>query len=336
MPLESFDWNIGLIVGPSGSGKSSLASLAWPDNLVTKFIWPRNESLLEGFPSDMGIKDITGLLSSVGFSSPPCWLKPFKVLSTGEQFRATIARALAELPDLAVVDEFTSVVDRQVAKVASASVAKAVRRRGSKFIAVTCHNDIADWLQPDWVVEMPSGKFTRRSLRRRPAIRLLITRVNRSAWDLFKQYHYLSAEHHKSASCFCAWVEDRSSVAFCSAIHFPHPVSPGWKEHRLVVLPDWQGVGIGNALSDYVASLFRATGKPYRGKTSNPGMVHYRARSPLWKVTRGPHVANQSGAKKADNQHLRNALARTRLACAFEYVGPARTEEAKQFGITLQ
>lgn len=64
----------------------------------------------------MGIKDIVGLLSSVGFSSPPSWVRPFRVLSTGEQFRVTMARTLAEMPDLAVVDEFTSVVDRTVAR----------------------------------------------------------------------------------------------------------------------------------------------------------------------------------------------------------------------------
>ena len=53
--------------------------------------------------------------------------------------------------DLIVFDEFTSVVDREIAKVSAYAIAKAVRRTNKKFIAVTCHYDVADWLEPDWV-----------------------------------------------------------------------------------------------------------------------------------------------------------------------------------------
>jgi ABC-type ATPase with predicted acetyltransferase domain len=87
-------------------------------------------------------------------------LRPFRVLSNGEQFRVTIARALAEQPELLVFDEFTSVVDRNVAKVASAAIAKAVRRRKQKFIAVSCHHDIIEWLQPDWIYEPAGDQLT--------------------------------------------------------------------------------------------------------------------------------------------------------------------------------
>ena len=113
----------------------------------------------------MSIKDVTTLLSSVGFSSPPAWLRPYGVLSNGEQFRATLARALAEKSDLCVFDEFTSVVDRVVGQIGSAAVAKTIRRRGSKFVAVTCHDDVLEWLDPDWVYTPADGSFAWRSLR---------------------------------------------------------------------------------------------------------------------------------------------------------------------------
>jgi ABC-type glutathione transport system ATPase component len=98
------DWNVGLIVGPSGCGKSTLARELFGDHLVTGWEWPAEKSLLDGFPKSVGIKDLTGLLSSVGFSSPPLWLRPFAVLSTGQQFRVNVARTLAEKPDRAVID----------------------------------------------------------------------------------------------------------------------------------------------------------------------------------------------------------------------------------------
>src|SRR4029077_5021989 len=59
---------------------------------------------------------------------------------------------------LIVMDEFTSVVDRTVAQIGSAALAKTVRQRGQKFIAVTCHEDVEDWLQPDWVYR-PAPNF---------------------------------------------------------------------------------------------------------------------------------------------------------------------------------
>jgi ABC-type ATPase with predicted acetyltransferase domain len=193
LPIEDEAWAIGLVVGPSGSGKSTLAREAFGQHLITGFDWPADRSLVDGFPADMPIKEITSLLSSVGFSSPPSWLKPYRVLSNGEQFRATLARAMAESPDLAVIDEFTSVVDRTVAQIGSAAVAKSVRRAGRKLVAVTCHYDVIDWLDPDWIIEMPSGEFARRALRQRPAIELEVCRVHRSAWEIFKPHHYLDS-----------------------------------------------------------------------------------------------------------------------------------------------
>jgi hypothetical protein len=152
-------WNIGVIVGPSGSGKSTLARQAFGDGMIETWHWPADKSIVDGFPSALSIRDITALLCSVGFSSPPSWLRPFAALSNGEQFRVNLARTLAEMPELAVVDEFTSVVDRTAARIGSAAVAKTVRRRNQKFIAVTCHYDVLDWLEPDWVYEPHIAHF---------------------------------------------------------------------------------------------------------------------------------------------------------------------------------
>ena len=94
LPIEDKPWNIGLIVGPSGVGKSTIARECFGAAVVGGYDWPADRSLLDAFPAAMGIKEITGLLSSVGFSSPPSWLRPFGVLSTGEQFRVFVARDL--------------------------------------------------------------------------------------------------------------------------------------------------------------------------------------------------------------------------------------------------
>jgi len=96
------------------------------------------------------------------------------------------------------------VVDRTVAQIGSAALAKTVRRRNQKFVAVSCHADVEEWLQPDWVYRPDQKLFTWRELRRRPAIELTINRVHHRAWDIFKHHHYLTAEINKAAFCFVA------------------------------------------------------------------------------------------------------------------------------------
>ncbi len=250
-------WNVGVIVGPSGAGKSTVARELFGDHLVSAWEWPTDKSILDGFPRDMSIKEIVELLSSVGFSSPPSWVRPFHVLSNGEQFRVNMARTLAEMRDLAVVDEFTSVVDRTVAQIGSAAIAKTVRRRNQRLIVVTCHYDVLEWLEPDWIYQPHTNEFTSGRYLHRPKIELEIKRVYHSAWQVFRKHHYLDANLHIAAQCFCAFWNN-TPVAFVAVQHFPHPkVKNVKREHRAVCLPEFQGVGIGMMMSNYIGSVCR-------------------------------------------------------------------------------
>lgn len=332
LPLAEKDWNIGLIVGPSGSGKSTVAKELFAEDVVESFDWPQGAALVDAFPEDMGVKEICAVLSSVGFSSPPSWLRPWRNLSTGERFRADIARAIVEPREVVVMDEFSSVVDRTVARIGSAAVAKAVRRRGGRFIAVSCHYDIEDWLQPDWIYQPHAEQFTWRSLQRHPPINLEIHRVHRSAWRLFAHHHYLSSALSSAAKCFLGSVEGDPAV-FTAVSYFPHLRRPGWKEHRTVCLPDFQGVGIGNTMSEFCAGLFKASGQPYRSTTSHPAMIRRRAKSDLWNMT---HVPMRHTAKSSTKRSLAQTIAYNRLVASFEYVGEALPEEADAFGLVFR
>jgi ABC-type thiamine transport system ATPase subunit len=315
-------WNVGLIVGPSGSGKTTIARELFSEHIVAGWDWPADKSILDGFSAGMSIKDIVELLSSVGFSSPPSWVRPFHVLSNGEQFRVNMARTLAENKELAVVDEFTSVVDRTVAQIGSAAIQKTVRRRNQKFIAVSCHYDIIDWLEPDWVFQPHTGEFLLgRSLHQRPKIELTIRRVHSSAWQLFRKHHYLDTNLNTSAVCFCAFWQG-VPVAFTAVLHFPHPTRKNTKrEHRTVCLPDYQGVGIDNAMSAYIGSVCRGLGYSFLSTTSHPGMIKARSLSKIWKMNKAPKT--NSGGMASSIQSLRKTYAIGRVTAAFEYIGPA-------------
>jgi len=244
------------------------------------------------------------------------------VLSTGQQFRVLLARMLAEgvahpTPGRPVVcDEYSSVVDRTVARIGSAAVARTVRAQQLRFVAVSCHDDVEEWLQPDWVYRPAEDLFTWRCLRQRPAIRLHIVRCQASAWPLFAPNHYLNTKLAPSATCFLASWEDRP-VAFSAWLPFVSPGPPTRREHRTVTLPDFQGVGIGNALSATLAAMWRGLGYRAVSTTTHPAMTHARRRSPLWHLRRRPSLA--SGRER----HLNLRHATRRLTAGFEYVGPA-------------
>jgi len=148
-------WNVGLIVGNSGTGKTSIARNVFGEFHACKW---SNDSIIENFNSDLKMDDITFALGSVGFNSVPYWLKPFNVLSNGEKSRVELARLALE-NNLVVYDEFSSLVDRDVAKSMSSSVQKLFRKIDKKLVAVTCHHDITDWLQPDWIYDTDKKEY---------------------------------------------------------------------------------------------------------------------------------------------------------------------------------
>lgn len=317
LPLNEKPWNVGLIVGPSGCGKSTIARELFPDAYVREFKWQDRKSVLDSFPEEMGMKEIALLLSSVGFSSPPSWLRPFGVLSNGEQFRTTMARALCEHKDLCVMDEFTSVVDRNVAQIGSCAISKTVRRRGSQFIAVTCHYDVEAWLDPDWVYEPATNTFRWRSLQGRPPIDLVIARVPHQTWRIFAAHHYLTADINRSAVCFAAFIEGRP-VAFDAWLPFVGRLSygKGRRGHRTVCLPDYQGVGIGNALFERNAAMWAGLGFRVFSGTGHPAEIAKRVKSPNWRMTSAPKRHARDGGR-----HCGRSRATTRLVASFEYRG---------------
>ena len=193
-----------------------------------------------------------------------------------------------------------------------AAVAKVIRQRRLQFVAVTCHNDVEAWLQPDWVYEPAEQRFAWRLQRRRPKIHLDILRCQASAWRLFAHHHYLSHALNRSAVCFLAAI-GHQPVAFSAWLPFVGAGKPAKREHRTVCLPDFQGVGIGNAVSAFCASLWKGLGFRALSTTTHPAMIRARLASPLWRMTRKPSFAGAAEGK------LRHAT--TRLTAGFEYVG---------------
>jgi len=152
------EYNIGLIVGASGSGKTTLAKHIWGEDCV-KEILDKEKPVIEQLPEHYEYKDCVVALNGSGLTSVPCWIRPSKTLSNGQQSRAELALQLASDKKIIVIDEFTSVVDRTIAKAMAMTVQKAARKLKKKVVLLSCHYDIIEWLNPEWIIDCNKQKY---------------------------------------------------------------------------------------------------------------------------------------------------------------------------------
>jgi ABC-type lipoprotein export system ATPase subunit/GNAT superfamily N-acetyltransferase len=297
------NWQIGLIVGKSGSGKTTIAKQLFPESYITNFEYSA-ETILDDMPKNCSVEDITKAFNSVGFSSPPSWLKPYSVLSNGEKMRVDLARAILEQQNLFVFDEFTSVVDRNVAQIGSFAMQKAIRKTNKQFIAVTCHYDVEEWLLPDWVFDTDSMTFRSNDgqKKNRPDIKFEIFQTNdKSIWKMFAKHHYLSHNHNNAAKVFLAFINNQLA-GFISVFHFPHPKVKNFKTvHRLVIFPDYQGLGIGVMFLNEIGKIYRKENWRFTIITSAPSLMFALKKSSLWNL-------KQFGRKPPQNINTGNPI----------------------------
>ena len=310
------EWKIGLIVGKSGSGKTTIAKQLFEDFYITKFEYS-SKSILDDMPKNSTVTEITNAFNSVGFSSPPSWLKPYSVLSNGQKMRVDLARAILENNEMFVFDEFTSVVDRNVAKIGSFAIQKAIRKSNKKFIAVGCHYDVEDWLMPDWVFNTDTMTFHsfEGQKKNRPEIKFNIYEAkNKSIWKMFAKHHYLSHTHNNAARVFIATINDEIA-GFLSVLHFPHPRAKNIKKvHRLVILPDYQGVGFGIKFLEEIGCIYKKEKYRYNIVTSSPSLIYALKKSNKWITTRYGRTSSQSKGTTVGNMNT----SKNRLTVSFE------------------
>jgi len=315
---KNFDWNIGVILGGSGSGKTTILKKMGD---VKKVAFDAEKPLISNFDW-LEPKDATLVLTSMGLSSVPTWLRPFHTLSNGEQYRATLAYLVASAKDneVILIDEYTSVVDRDVAKAMSFALQKYIRRENKRIIVASCHYDILEWLMPDWTCSpQKGGALERCDYRRRPKIELQISRVEYDTWKIFKEHHYLTEDVSKSCKFFL--FEWNNKVVGINAV-IPQPsghFDNGVRESRIVILPEYQGLGLGYKISEFTASIYKDNGYRYFTKTVHPALGKYRNDSKnIWKGTskngKSPKSQNSMGGMSNWNVLVRTSY-------CHEYIG---------------
>ena len=285
----SGDWSIGVVVGPSGSGKTSIGRQIFGENKIYDYTqgWSPDKPIIDDIAPNGDFNEVTAALANVGLGSVPSWLRPFRVLSNGEQFRAGLAKIVCEKPDEIVIDEFTSVIDRQIARIGSQAFQKAWRRGNpkGKVVLLTPHYDILDWIQPDWVIDTKTKTFVRGLLRQRPKINLDIWQVDRSYWKFYKPHYYLDLPEPVAAMHFIGTVDGELA---CHIVVAPRFEVHGYRATRLVTMPEWQGAGVGSKFLNFIAQ-YHLDGNGRGGHkyvtyfhTSHPQLCAYLRHSQKW------------------------------------------------------
>ena len=283
---KTFDWNIGVIYGGSGTGKTTLLK-EFGSLTIDEF--DEHKPLISNFDW-LEPKEATFLLSAMGLASVPTWLRPYTLLSNGEQYRASLAYKVGKASenDVILIDEFTSVVDRDVAKAMSNALQKYIRRTNKKIILASCHFDIMEWLLPDWTYSPLKGRLERASLRRqRPKIELQIFRCRYETWNLFKQHHYLTEDLNKAAQSYVFLWNDKP-IAFVGILPFPGVGDSKTRRiSRIVVLPDFQGLGLGKEIVNYISALYWKEKHQMFIRTMNPALGIALDKDKNWSQTAG-------------------------------------------------
>lgn len=305
--LKDLDFSILCIVGASGRGKSVFSRYFGEE---TKIQWDNTKAIISNFDN---VDEAIEKLNSVGLNSIPTWCKPRNVLSVGEGFRADLAR---KIKDNCVIDEFTSTIDRIVALSCSNSIQRYIRKKGYKrCVFVSCHKDFIDVLCLDYVIDLDDECLydTRRLPKRKFKLQLYETKAKEEVWKIFRQHHYLSGDLNKSSRIFVAFL-DNKIVGLIAILTLPNGyLKNAYKIHRLVVLPDYQGLGIGTKMIEYFANLHVKIGCGFYIRTSHVRLHQYFEHNNDW-------VETHRSGKVSPTQKIKWKTT-TRTPYSYKYIG---------------
>lgn len=304
-------FRVGLIVGSSGSGKTKiLDSLGEKyDNII--FDFDHETNAIEQVDSDP--EKAVDKLFSVGFSSVPQWFIKYGSLSEGQKCRCALAKCVKK--SYIKLDEFTSKLDRITARNTSFNLSKFVKKMGyTNIIIASPFRDIMPYLSPDWVYDTSQKSFISYDKRKckwefsfvsdKNEIvldidkeHLYIIKSDVKRWEFYKNYHYLSGNILYNCEYWELFTKCENFVipiGYIAVAPLPTKGYHAKREHRLVVIPEMQGMGVGVSFSEFIANYY-ATMKVkgnnslyyrYYCKTSHPKLGNYRNNNvKLWKKT---------------------------------------------------
>jgi ABC-type ATPase with predicted acetyltransferase domain len=258
------EWNVGLIYGASGSGKTTLVTQLF-GNEIFKSLLNENLPIINQLPKELSYEECAGLLNGIGLNSVPCWIRPVKTLSNGQKARAEAVLLMCQSNEIIFIDEWTSVVDRTVAKAMSICLSKYAKKHNKKIILLSCHYDILEWLSPNWLIDCNKQEFKLPKsesffFTEREQLQFEIREIGRQSWKYFSKYHYLSDRLPGGKLYLYGLFQGDNQIGFqCFANYVPHRKETTiiYHSNRTVIHPDYNGLGLGIKLINETSKLLK-------------------------------------------------------------------------------
>ena len=260
-------WNIALVYGNSGSGKTTMIKHLFGDSIFDVKL-DEEKPIINQLPEDMSYDECAKMLNGIGLNSVPCWIRPVKTLSNGQKARAEAVYLMTLSSDVIFIDEWTSVVDRTVAKAMSLCLYKYAKRNNKQIVLCSCHFDIIEWLNPDWLIDCNKQEFQLPEsedffFKPREQLKFEIKEIDRSSWKFFSKYHYLSDKLPGGKLYLYGLFYNNIQIGFnCFANYTPYRGIDRLNKrkiiyhfNRTVIHPDYNGLGLGIKLINETCEL---------------------------------------------------------------------------------
>lgn len=253
------DYEVLYITGESGSGKSVLLNGLFPDYKVERI--PTTPLFLWGGESNEQQIETMKILTLVGISDAILFINTYDRLSDSQKARARIALELMSDKPVVVVDEFLSTLDRKTAKPVAYCIQKAIRKLGKKLVVATAHDDLIEYLKPDYIIygnafpsEFTCEKYVWSNIN---PILHEVELVYGNKFDYrnlrLGELHYKGKYTGGTKEYLFAKYDGRTIGVLVSTYNRS---TGGRRISRLVVHPSYRGIGVGQALVHKYLSEF--------------------------------------------------------------------------------
>lgn len=116
----------------------------------------------------------------------------------------------------------------------------------------------------------------------------------------------MNSELPSASQCYGLY-DDNEIIGFLAVLHQPHGKTKNLKRcSRLVILPDYQGIGLGTKFLNAIAERYKKQGYQFSIVTSAKNMINALNKSDKWQMTR--YSANKCSSNKSAIDYKRKSM----------------------------